>query len=128
MESNALVLVADDDAVVRALHRYLLEELGFRVIEAEDGQRAVELTKKYCFYAICVDVDMPKLSGIEVTRIIRQLEAATRHTLIIGITSLKDQEYNTCLSAGMDAVLNKPVLIDGLSETLCSNLVTADRP
>ncbi len=118
MERNALVLVADDDPLIRAAHRYLLEALGYGIVEAADGERALELATKHHFYAICIDVDMPKLSGIEATRKIRQHENGIRPTLIIGITSLQEAEHEKCLSAGMNLVLNKPVPIDILTETL----------
>ena len=121
MERNTLILVADDEPLVRAAHRYLLEELGYGVVEAADGERAAELALKHRFFAICIDVDMPKLSGIETTRKIRQHENPSKNSLIIGISSLSETERHNCLGAGMDAVLNKPVPIDSLTAILSHN-------
>lgn len=118
MERNTLILVADDEPLVRAAHRYLLEGLGYGIVEAPDGERAAELALKHHFFAICLDIDMPKLSGIEATRKIRRSENPANRALIIGISSLSESKRQTGLAAGMDAVLNKPVPIEALKAIL----------
>jgi CheY-like chemotaxis protein len=64
------VLLADDEEIMRDVGKTMLEHLGYRVVLAEDGERAVELYKKERPDLVVLDLTMPKLSGDDVLRLI----------------------------------------------------------
>jgi CheY-like chemotaxis protein len=76
-ESRGLVLVAEDEPMLRKLARELLGNLGFDAVVAEDGERALQLFDKYAeqLALVVMDLTMPKLSGVEARRRIRERTA-----------------------------------------------------
>jgi PAS domain S-box-containing protein len=76
-EARGLVLVAEDEPMLRRLSRECLRSLGFDAIVAEDGERALQLFDQYAEQLVLVvlDLTMPKLSGIEARRRIRERTA-----------------------------------------------------
>ncbi len=114
------VLLVDDIEGNRALAHEFLENMGHSVVEAVDGLEAVEGFVTDTFDLILMDVQMPRMSGIEATEAIRKFESGTdNHIPIIGITAYAmtgDQEK--CLKAGMDGYLTKPLDCDLLCESI----------
>lgn len=114
------ILVADDYAMNQVLVRRLLEAQGHEVLVATNGRETLSLWEQHPVDVILMDVQMPDLSGLEVTTAIRQAEASgSRHTLILALTA---DEFGTmrepCLQAGMDGFLSKPVRYADLAEAL----------
>ncbi|HEV2963782.1 MAG TPA: response regulator [Candidatus Angelobacter sp.] len=105
------ILVAEDNAVNQLLAVRLLEKRGHRVVVAETGKTALELFSEQSFDLVLMDVQMPEINGLEVTREIRRLEEKTsRHVPIIAMTAhamVGDKE--SCLAAGMDDYVAKPL-------------------
>lgn len=66
------LLVADDDANIRALLRYIMTKEGFRVYEAQDGMEAVQLMGDAPIDLVIIDVMMPRMDGLELCDFIRQ--------------------------------------------------------
>lgn len=99
------ILVADDDANIRRLIRLYLENDQFRVIEALDGEEALEKMKEQPVSLAIIDVMMPKVNGWEVTRFIRQ-----SYTLPILIVTAKGESSDKIegFNAGTDDYLVKP--------------------
>ena len=103
-----VVLVADDDADIRDLVAFKLEQAGFEVIAVEDGQSAVEQARTRLPTLAVLDVSMPGLSGIEVCRILRS-DSATAGILIIMLTArVQEQDVEGGFSAGADDYVTKP--------------------
>ncbi|MGC9420415.1 MAG: ATP-binding protein, partial [Rhodovulum sp.] len=103
------VLLVEDNRVNRRVARAMLEKLGHRVTEAEDGLDGVEMAFHGAYDAILMDVSMPRLDGVEATRRIR-LGGRSRHARIIGLTAhALPEEVARFRAAGMDAVGCKPV-------------------
>ena len=103
-----VVLVADDDADIRDLVAFKLEQAGFEVIAVEDGQSAVEQARTRLPTLAVLDVSMPGLSGIEVCRILRS-GSATAGILIIMLTArVQEQDVEGGFSAGADDYVTKP--------------------
>lgn len=106
------ILVVEDNDFNRILLRDTLRERGHQVTEAEGGLQAMELLGENRYDCIILDVRMPDMDGIELTRWLRQQELLShlKTTPIIAYTA--DTEGKTreeCLAAGMQAVLFKPL-------------------
>jgi DNA-binding response OmpR family regulator len=103
-----VVLVADDDADIRDLVAFKLEQAGLEVIVVEDGQAALEQAQTRRPDLAVLDVSMPGLSGIDVCRILRD-DPATAGMLIIMLTArVQEQDVEGGFSAGADDYVTKP--------------------
>lgn len=103
-----VVLVADDDADIRELLAFKLEQVGFDVIAVEDGRAAVEQARAKRPSLAVLDVSMPGLSGIDVCRMLRA-DAATAGMLIIMLTArVQEKDVEGGFSAGADDYVTKP--------------------
>lgn len=114
------VLVADDNAVNRALMRRLLESMGCRVELASDGEEALRLHEQFGFDLVLLDCQMPRVDGYAAAARLRQRELGSdRRTPIVALTaSAQEDERARCLAAGMDDYLSKPVRRDALHAVL----------
>ena len=105
------ILVAEDNAVNQLLAVRLLEKRGHAVVVAETGTATLEMFSEQSFDLVLMDVQMPEISGLEVTKEIRRLENKTgRHVPIIAMTAhamVGDKE--SCLASGMDDYVAKPL-------------------
>ena len=113
---KARILVAEDIPMNRIVLQAQLEQDGYDVTLAANGQEAVNILKEEKFDLVLMDVQMPVLNGIEATEKIRGELKLDHHALpVIAITAhaLPD-ELKACLKAGMDDCLTKPIT----SETL----------
>lgn len=105
------ILVVEDDAINRLYVSSLLSKHGFEVLQAKDGEEALERAAEDSPRLILMDVGLPKLNGIEATRRIRERELSRdAHTPIIAVTAHAYREdERRCLEAGMDEFLTKPL-------------------
>lgn len=121
VQQPAKVLVAEDEPINAKLINALLTKSGHEVTLVDNGVKALELLSGEAFDLAILDVRMPELSGIEVTRRLRILENNTgQHIPVVALTaSAMSDVKEECLSAGMDEFLLKPIdpdLLDGLIE------------
>ncbi len=116
------ILLVDDHPVNRKVARLFLEPFGFVITEAVDGQAALDLDMSQ-FDLVLMDLNMPRMGGLEATRRFRAGEAPGRHVPIVALTAdaMPDQ-VEACRAAGMDAHISKPILMDKLIETVNSML------
>ena len=86
LKGNETILVAEDDPAVRLLMKTILEEEGYKVIEARDGKEAVEVFEKYMgsIDMVVIDVVMPKKNGKEVCQEIRAIKKDIKFLFISG--------------------------------------------
>ncbi|CAN7584369.1 ATP-binding protein [Pseudoduganella sp. LjRoot289] len=114
------VLLAEDNPVNQRLALRLLEKLGHRVTVAGNGLTALEYATQGSYDLVLMDVQMPDLDGLAVTRHIRQWEqAAGSHTPVVAMTArAMAGDRERCLEAGMDDYLSKPVDVARLREVL----------
>jgi DNA-binding response OmpR family regulator len=103
-----LVLVADDDADIRALVTFRLERAGYDVVEASDGEEALRLAREQTPDLAVLDVMMPKLTGDEVTRRIRGDEATQRMPVILLTARVQEEDVARGFEAGADDYIKKP--------------------
>jgi len=106
------ILLVDDNADNRLLVKAFLKKLPYELIEAENGEEAVESFKQSDFDLVLMDVQMPVMDGRSATRCIREWESVTGKppTPVIALTAHAiKEEIDECLQAGCDAHLSKPV-------------------
>ena len=104
----ATILVADDSATILAMVSTRLSRAGYHVVTATRGDDALKLVQEYQPRLVLLDVVMPGLDGVEVTRRIRADEELAE-TVILLLTGLSEEsEVATGLAAGADAYLTKP--------------------
>lgn len=120
--SERAVLVVDDDPFIRELIVTTLEGVaGFALHEAGDGVAAVEAAASTRPELVFMDIDMPRLDGIEACRQVRASERGTR-AMIVMLTAAGMDARAAALEAGADDFLTKPFsplellrLVDGLA-------------
>ena len=102
------ILVVEDKWENRLLLKHLLLQVGLKVIEAPNGQKAIEQYLRYRPALIFMDIRMPLMSGIEATKRIRKLPQGKK-VKIIAITAHAFQEYKEdILAVGCDDLIRKP--------------------
>ena len=115
---DRLVLIADDYPDTRALYVEQLEEAGFRVVEATDGEEAVALALSLRPDAIIMDLSMPKLDGWDATRRIRS-DPGMAGTYIIALSAMDGEiSREMAFDAGCNDFIAKPFLATALVEVL----------
>jgi len=103
-----VVLVADDDADIRDLVVFKLEQAGFEVISVADGRTALEQAQARRPSLAVLDVSMPAMSGIDVCRMLRA-DPTTADILIIMLTArVQEQDVEGGFVAGADDYVTKP--------------------
>lgn len=102
------ILVVDDEPSIVELVRFTLEDAEVRVVEASDGAEALILARRIKPDLVLLDVQMPRLDGLEVCRQLRR-ESDFARTPIIMLTAAGQQADRTRgLGAGADEYLTKP--------------------
>ena len=121
--TNLTVLIVEDVDDSRYLMRLELEQLGYLVIEAEDGKKAVELALQERPDIILMDLTLPVMDGLAAAAMIRGHEEM-REVPIIAVTAHQETDFRTGAKAsGFDAYVTKPIDIAWLSELIKGLLV-----
>ncbi|MBS3936566.1 MAG: response regulator [Sulfuritalea sp.] len=118
---GARILLAEDEPVSREVACLQLEAAGLAVDLAEDGQQALELARRNPYDLILMDMQMPNLNGIDATRAIRNMgaDSLNRATPILAMTANAfDEDRRTCIDAGMNDHIAKPIDVEHLYDTL----------
>ena len=104
------ILVAEDQAINQMLIRALLEKQGYQVTIVEDGEQAVDAVDKGNFDLVLMDIQMPKVSGLQAAEWIRQLEGVNAKVPIIALTAhAMIGDRDTILASGINDYLTKPI-------------------
>jgi CheY-like chemotaxis protein len=109
MPENALILVADDEEMLRTLATMFLEGEGFRVLEACDGAECVQKYQELGpaeVALVVLDKVMPRMNGVEAFREIRRLNPAAK--VILSSGSVDSTIISQLLSEGLSASISKP--------------------
>ncbi len=103
------ILIVEDNPQNMKLMEMLLEAKGYILLEAIDGEQAIDVATTERPDLILMDIQLPKMSGLEVTRRLRQLPAFN-HIPIIAITAYAMKgDKEKFIEAGCDAYLAKPI-------------------
>lgn len=109
-----LVLVVDDEDSNLAFYEACLEEEGYRIARAKNGQEALKATESEVPDLIVLDVRMPVMDGFTACRMLRRRQP-TRYTPILFLTALGEEEHvQEGIQSGADDFLAKPVHADEL--------------
>ena len=121
---NRRILLAEDNPVNQKLALKMLHKAGYTVSVVEDGEKALALLEQEDFDLILMDVQMPRLDGIQTTRRIREREQVTGgHIPIVAMTAhALTGNREACLAEGMDGYLAKPIRTQELYQSI-ENLV-----
>jgi DNA-binding response OmpR family regulator len=103
-----LVLVADDEEDIRALVAFRLERAGYEVITAADGEEALTLATNRLPDLVVLDMMMPKATGLEVTRSLRERDETKDIPVILLTARAQEADVARGYEAGVDDYVKKP--------------------
>ncbi|MDY7007917.1 MAG: ATP-binding protein [Cyanobacteriota bacterium] len=116
------LLVVDDRWENRSVLVELLEPLGFKLTEAENGQEALIKAKQQTFDLIITDIQMPVMNGFEMLKLLRNDNTLKHITVIISSASVSDMDRQMSLDAGGDDFLPKPINTEEMFALLTNHL------
>jgi DNA-binding response OmpR family regulator len=130
-ESNELtVVVADDDADIRSLIVIAVRKAGLKLLaDLPDGTQALESIREHTPDLALLDVSMPGLTGLEVTRAIREDPELSKAMVFILSAAVDDHAVAAGFAAGADAYMTKPFSPNTLAAQLTALIAsTATEP
>ena len=101
-------LIVDDSAVIRKVARRILEQLSFRISEAEDGEQALALCRADMPDAVLLDWNMPVMDGYEFLRELRRLPTGNVPKVVFCTTENDAAHIRAAIDAGADEYVMKP--------------------
>jgi len=111
------ILVAEDNLMNQKLIIRILNKLGYQPDLANDGQEALDMMAVKSYSLVLMDMQMPNIDGLQATRMIRELYGA--QPLIAAMTAnAMSEDRESCLAAGMDDYISKPISIELLMAKL----------
>lgn len=112
-----MILVVEDDPIVRDLTKRQLVLLGFDAVAVPSGEAALEHPSEG-ISLIFMDIGLPGIDGIEATLLIREKELKERRQRVPIVALTAHAESPKCVLAGMDDCLQKPALLDDIKRTV----------
>jgi DNA-binding response OmpR family regulator len=103
-----LILIADDDPDILALVSFRLERAGYDVVQARNGEEAVEVALARRPDLAVLDVMMPRIDGYEATRRLREHEETRRIPVILLTARVQEEDIARGFEAGADDYVKKP--------------------
>lgn len=109
------ILIADDDPINQKVSSLFLKKLGYTALQAENGEKTLDMVRSVLPDLLFIDIQMPDMDGITVTKCIRQSESISKQPVIIALTAnVLEEEKHRCLASGMDDFMTKPLLLHDL--------------
>ncbi len=118
----ALVLIVDDSKTSRAYCRAILSAAGHDVMEASDGEQALDRMADHPPDCVVLDLFMPGLSGLEVMEVLGGRSEST--PIVVLTSSLDETDRQRCMRLGARAFVNKPVSCEELTRAVRDALAT----
>jgi two-component system cell cycle response regulator DivK len=117
------ILIVEDSDDARYFMRLALEDLGYLIVEAEDGAQALDLAQSERPNIILMDLSLPVMDGIAATEKIRACEGL-QGIPIIAVTAHQETDFREgAKAAGFDAYVTKPIDVGFLSELIKGLLI-----
>ena len=101
-------LVVDDSNVIRKVARRILEGLDFQIVEAEDGEKALEVCRRGLPDAILLDWNMPVMNGYEFLCAVRENHAYDKMMIVMVTTETELANIQSALDKGANEYIMKP--------------------
>ncbi len=114
LQTSNEVLIVDDDASIRAMLAFVFHDAGYTVLEAADGDEALEVLRQSPPALVILDLMMPVLDGVTVLRRRREQRLATGTRVLVLTAKTDTQDMVWCWELGADEYLTKPVDPDRL--------------
>jgi len=103
------ILLVEDNETIRRAFAILLEESGYQVLQAGSGREALEVTAKSAPHLVLMDLGLPDMNGLEVTRALKS-DPSTRNIAVVAITGRAlESDREACRAAGCSGYLTKPI-------------------
>lgn len=112
------VLLVEDEPINQEVTLSLLEELGLAVAVASNGLEALDKVRTERYALVLMDIQMPKMGGIEATREIRKIAGSDKLPILAMTASVLDENRTQCIEAGMNDFITKPVEVEKMFATL----------
>lgn len=125
---GARILLVEDHEINQQVAQEILEQAGFFVRIANDGQQGLAMTREQEFDLVLMDLQMPVMDGYEATRHIRREKTHTQLPIIAMTASAMAKDREKALEAGMNAHVSKPIDLNELFGTLAKWITPGDRP
>ena len=118
--SGKKVLLAEDNPTNQMVAMQMLESLGAEVTLAVDGAEALEIMETRIFDVALIDIEMPRVSGIELIRRLRASDGPLAEMPLVALTAYVMREHRAAIDeAGADGIIAKPILsIDQFGEEI----------
>ena len=107
-ESRRQILVVEDEADIRNLVRYNLEQEGFALLDAADGEQALALARKQQSHLVILDLMLPGMNGLEVCRVLRSDERTAKLPVLMLTARATEVDKVLGLEMGADDYVTKP--------------------
>ena len=119
MDTNITILVVDDFATMRRIVKGNLRQMGFsKIVEAEDGQKALEELKKNEVDLIISDWNMPNMTGLEFLKAVRSDESFKQIPFVMVTAEGQKDNVMEAVKAGVSNYIVKPFTPDTFEEKL----------
>ena len=126
--SQKTILIADDEPNIVISLEYLLEQAGYRVMVARDGQEALDAITRERPDLVLLDVMLPRLSGFDVCQKVRE-DSSLQHVRVMMLTAKgREVEMSKGLALGADAYITKPFSTRELLAQIAEQLGTPPGP
>ena len=103
------ILLVDDNLINQKIMAKLLEAEGFQVALASSGREAIDMIENQTFDLVLMDMQMPELSGMDTTRILREEMGLTDLPIIALTANVMKEDMDMCIAVGMNDFLSKPI-------------------
>ena len=112
------ILIAEDNLINQKLASKILNKLGYNVETAINGRDAIDKLKAKHFDIVLMDMQMPELDGLEATKIINSGDDDEKPVIIAMTANAMEGDKRSCLDAGMDDYISKPLKMDEIKTVL----------
>jgi len=119
MDHSINILIVDDFATMRRILKNMLKQLGFvKIVEADDGTTALEQLKTGHFGLIISDWNMPKMTGLELLKAVKEMEETKDIPFLMVTAEAQKQNVINAVKAGVSNYVVKPFTAEQLQDKL----------
>jgi len=127
-QKDILILLAEDNPDFRYFFSFVLRKWfsGFKLMEAKNGEEAVQMCKKYRPDIIFMDLRMPEMDGLQAAGEIKR-NNVTRHIPVVGFSAeFGEKTRDICLKSGMDDYVSKPLQVEDLKRVVARWIIEVE--